>query len=179
MNKQARQPDPSADALTLLKKSIHELETQLEKIPAHYWQAKPLAQGKWSLAEIVHHLILVEVQGLQSLIEMANGSTVDAGGDARNRPNIEQFFSARRKLKTISAYEPTSGIPAKYLLEALRRARRETVASVQKIGGARLSQIAIDTHWLGPVTGIEYAICLAYHMRRHAEQIQRLISRNR
>ncbi len=91
--------------------------------------------------------------------------------DMANRPDLSQIQFSKPKLKSPDKFKPTTGIPEKYLLDGLHRGRRETIAYVQKSGLNQLSQISLDTPWIGVVNGGEFAECLAYHMFRHAQQI--------
>ncbi|MGH7496872.1 MAG: DinB family protein [bacterium] len=168
------QKKPSSNTLLLLQQSFKSLEELLKRISMEKWPVKP-RDGGWSISEVVHHLVSVEVQGLQKLKDIVEGRQESAVVDSANRPEPARLQNPRPKYKTISEYEPTTGIPAKYLLDGLRRARSETIAYAQKVGRQQLSKIGIHTPWLNAVNGKEFLECLAYHTERHTAQIARVI----
>ncbi len=155
----------------LLKQSLKNLEVLLQSIPSQKWSATPKI-GLWSVAEIIHHLILVEVKGLHDLKDIVEGRQDSIAIDSTYSPNLDQIKHHQTKLKTIAAYQPSVGIPSEYLLDGMRRARRETIEFTQKVGAQRLGSFGIRTLWVGVVNGSEYIECLANHMTRHMEQIK-------
>ena len=166
----------SSNTLQLLQQSFKSLEALLQRIPADKWPLNP-RNGGWSISEIVHHLVSVEVQGLQKLKDIVAGRQESALIDPANRPDPTRLRDPEPKYKAIPEYEPTTGIPPKYLLDALRRARKETIAYAQKVGLQQLSNLGIDTPWLNALNGREFLECLAYHTERHRAQIDRAIGR--
>jgi hypothetical protein len=173
--KNSSQAKPSSNALQLLKQSLNRLVAQLDAIPVEQWQIKPHGGG-WSVGEIVHHLVLVEVQELQELKDVVEGRQESMVVNSATKPDLAHLRNPSPKHHTIAAFEPTAGIPAKYLLDGLRRARKETIAYAQKVGKDRLSRIGMNAPWVKGVNGGEFLECLGYHMERHTEQIINIFS---
>jgi hypothetical protein len=153
-----------------LNQSLRVLEKQLAGIDETKWAVKP-ANGGWSIAEIVHHVILVEVQRLQELKDLLAGRKHGATPGATERPDIASIRRRERLVKTRPEFEPTSGIPPKVLMKALLRARKETLVFVDSVDLVKLAKIWLNTKSLGALNGTEFLDFLAAHTERHAAQI--------
>ena len=153
-----------------LNQSLRVLEKQLAGIDEKKWELKP-AGGGWSIAEIVHHVILVEVQRLQELKDLLAGRKHGAAPGAIERPDIAAIRRRERLVKTGPEFEPTSGIPPKVLMKALLRARKETLVFVESVDLAKLAEVWLSTKLLGALNGTEFLDFLAAHTERHATQI--------
>lgn len=159
-----------------LNDSMQALEKQLESISAEKWNLKPVSTS-WSIAEIVHHLILVEVQRLQQLKDLLESRRESAPprGEPGAPPAFDKVRSRENPVKTRPEMEPSTGIPAKVLLAGLKRARSETINFVQTADLTRLQDVWINTISLGALNGLEYIEFLAAHMERHANQIDEVL----
>lgn len=152
--------------------SLQVLEKQLLDISTEKWNLK-LNEGSWSIEEIVHHLILVEVQRLQQLKDLLDGRRESAPARVgMHKPNFEQIRRRVNPVKTREEMEPSPGIPVKVLQAGLRRARNETMGFVKSADFNHLEQVWLNTISLGPLNGVEFIEFLAAHMERHAKQIE-------
>jgi len=175
-------PDDLAAITRHLTQSLKALEKVIAGLSPRVWSKKSRGDT-WSVEEIVHHLVLVEVQGLQELKDVVTRKqegAVFAGtkretGDSGT--DIARLRLPSPKLKTKSIYNPASGIPNNYLLDGLRRARRETIAYLQEIGLKRLKEVSIESPWGSILDGAEFLDCLSYHMERHIEQVSQIIKK--
>ncbi|KAA0229696.1 DinB family protein [candidate division KSB1 bacterium] len=155
-----------------LDRSLQALEKQVLDIPVEKWDLKVNAES-WSIEEIIHHLILVEVQRLQQLKDLLEGRRESAPARAEiQKPNFDQIRHRESPVKTREEMEPSPGIPAKVLLAGLRRARNETMDFVQAADLTQLEHVWLNTISLGPLNGVEFIEFLAAHMERHAKQIE-------
>jgi hypothetical protein len=160
-----------ANILKRLDESLAVLEKSLAGLAENDWHKKP-APDRWSVGEIVHHLVLVEVQRLQYLKELLTGRRESAA--PRTEP-IREIASYRRKEQRVQAKEdmqPTPGIPPKVLLTGFRRGRAETRAFASTADLAKLQNVWLMTKSFGALNGAEYLEFLAAHTERHADQIQ-------
>lgn len=156
----------------LLARSLQAIEKQVLDVPAKKWNLKVNAES-WSIEEIIHHLILVEVQRLQQLKDLLEGRRESASARAEfQKPNFDQIRHRESPVKTREEMEPSPGIPAKILLAGLRRARNETMDFVQAADLTQLEHVWLNTISLGPLNGVEFIEFLAAHMERHAKQIE-------
>jgi hypothetical protein len=154
-----------------LDESLKVLEKNLAGLAEKDWEKKP-APERWSVSEIVHHLILVEVQRLQWLKDLLAGRRESA--PPRTEP-ISDIASYRRKEQRVQAkddMQPTTGIPPKVLLTGFRRGRAETLAFASEVDLAKLQEVWLLTKSFGALNGAEYLEFLAAHTERHADQIQ-------
>lgn len=163
---------PKKQLSGLLTKSLQAFEKQVLEIPAEKWNLKVNAES-WSIEEIIHHLILVEVQRLQQLKDLLEGRRESAPARVEmHKPNFDEIRRRESHVKTREEMEPSPGIPAKVLLAGLRRARNETMGFVQAADLSQLERVWLNTISLGPLNGVEFIEFLAAHMERHAKQIE-------
>lgn len=164
--------EPKRHLTELLTSSLQSLEKQLLGFSPEMWSLR-MKEGSWSVEEIVHHLILVEVQRLQQLKDLLKGRRESAPARAEmQKPNFEKIRRRESPVKTREEMEPSPGIPARVLLAGLRRARNETMSFVRAADLAQLEHVWLNTVSLGPLNGVEFMEFLAAHMQRHAKQIE-------
>ncbi|MDZ7268329.1 MAG: DinB family protein [candidate division KSB1 bacterium] len=170
----ATRETPSADEgrlIAALEQSLVLVEKQTLNLPLSRWNLKHSIEA-WSVAEIVHHLILVEVQRLQQLKDLLEGKRESAAARTDSAPPDFAGVRARMKpVKTTKDMEPTPEIPPKVLIAGLRRARSETIAFVRASDLQQLEKVWINTVSLGALNGVEFIEFLSAHMERHARQI--------
>jgi hypothetical protein len=157
--------------LQRLDESLKVLEKSVAGLAEKDWEKKP-APDRWSVGEIVHHLILVEVQRLQWLKELLEGKRESAPPRDEPKPDILSYRRKEQRVQTKEDMQPTPGIPPKVLLAGFRRARAEMKAFAASVDLAKLQQLWLMTKTFGPLNGAEYLEFLAAHTERHADQIQ-------
>jgi hypothetical protein len=161
-----------ANILQRLDESLAVLEKSLAGLAGNDWHKKP-APEQWSVGEIMHHLVLVEVQRLQYLKELLAGRRESAA--PRTEEPIPEIASYRRKEQRVQTKEdmqPTPGIPPKVLLAGFRRGRTEMRAFAASVNLEKLQAVWLMTKSFGALNGAEYLEFLAAHTERHADQIQ-------
>lgn len=162
---------PREQILRRLDESLAVLEKSLAGLPEKSWHTKP-APERWSIGEIVHHLVLVEVQRLQMMKEMLAGRRESAPPRTEAIADIASYRHKTQRVQTIEMMQPTPDLPAKTLLLSFRRGRTETRAFASSIDLKQLQNIWLVTKSFGPLNGAEYLEFLAAHTERHADQIQ-------
>jgi hypothetical protein len=154
-----------------LDESLAVLEKSVAGLAENDWHKKP-APDRWSVGEIVHHLVLVEVQRLQYLKELLGGRRESAAPRTEPIPEIASYRRKEQRVQTKADMEPTPGIPPKVLLTGFRRGRAEMRAFASTVDLAKLQNVWLLTKSLGALNGAEYLEFLAAHTERHADQIQ-------
>ncbi len=158
-----------------LHQSLEVVEKQITGLAPQQWSLKRSLQA-WSVAEIVHHLILVEVQRLQQLKELLEGKRESAPARLdEGRPDFSNVRAGLNPVKARKEMEPTPGIPPKVLIAGLRRARTETVEFLREADLHRLKDVWINTVSLGTINGVDFIEFLSAHMERHARQIEKTL----
>jgi hypothetical protein len=157
--------------LRRLDESLGVLEKSLAGLAEKDWEKKPAAD-RWSIGEIVHHLVLFEVQRLQGLKDLLAGRRESA--PPRQGAAAPDLLTYRRREQRVEArpeMQPTAGIPPKVLLAGFRRGRAETKAFVGTADWIALQQIWFLTKSFGSINGAELLHFIAVHTERHADQI--------
>ncbi len=155
-----------------LQQSFEIFQKQIIGLTLQQWSLKRSLQA-WSVAEIVHHLILVEVQLLQQLKALLEGK--HESSEAKLEDGSPDFSSVRvglNPVKTSKEMEPTPGISSKVLIAGFRRARSETIEFLRAADLGELKQVWINTVSLGAINGIDFIEFLSAHTERHAKQIE-------
>lgn len=156
--------------LRRLDESLKVLEKSLAGLAEKDWEKKP-APDRWSAAEILHHLILVEVQRLQWLKDLLAGRHESAPPRPEPIPEIASYRRKEQRVQAKDDMQPTSGIQPKVLLAGFRRGRAETKVFASEVDLAKLQEVWLITKSFGPLNGAEYLEFLAAHTERHADQI--------
>jgi hypothetical protein len=156
--------------LRRLDESLNVLEKSLAGLAEKDWEKKP-APDRWSAGEIVHHLILVEVQRLQWLKDLLAGRRESAPPRPEPIPDIASYRRKEQRVQTKEDMQPTAGIQPKILLAGFRRGRAETRAFASEVDLARLQEVWLMTKSFGALNGAEYLEFLAAHTERHADQV--------
>jgi hypothetical protein len=168
--------DNSPQRLHMLKRldeSMNLFEATLDKISDSGWSFKPSAE-QWSIAEIVHHLIMVEVQRLEVIKAMIAGKRESLPPREGAAPDIAAARTAPGKNQAPAEMQPTAGLPMKVLRAGIRRARMETRAFVEAVDLQKAGDAWLKTASLGVVNAAEYLEFLSAHMERHVDQIARI-----
>lgn len=146
-----------------LKKIQAELQTRLSDTgdDALY---KPIAEGKWSLAETADHLVRANnlfslaleriKEGLEPLV-MPRGRVTDDGRAIS--PDEEAPIAGRMRTALKDDLEASFA----RLIKAARQ--------LEEIG--KLEHICIHQSFFGPMTGLEAMRLMAWHPRHHLRQI--------
>jgi hypothetical protein len=157
--------------LQRLDASLKVLEKSLAGLAIEHWNKKP-APDRWSVGEIVHHLILVEVQRLQMLKELLDGRRESAPPRTEPIADIASYRRKAQRVQTREEMQPTPNLPPKFLLTGFRRGRTDTSAFAITADLAQLQKVWLMTKTFGALNGAEYFEFLAAHTERHADQIQ-------
>ena len=152
------------------------LRAAFDAVPAEYRAVRPAA-NRWSPAEVVHHVVIVEgmVTGLlRGLIETARSV-----GPEHDESSIlaivkpERFVRRERRIVTNERSEPrdtnTGSVWTEF--ESTRRSLKDVIASGD---GLALNEVSAPHPALGPLTGYGWIAFLGAHAARHADQIREM-----
>ena len=163
-------PAERNDALSGLEASATELDHAVCNLHSAQWTFKPTID-RWSIAECVDHLAVVEERVLKALkrfdrpaepVTMSDAQLLERLGD-RSSP----ISAPERVHPTVRSDDGAA------TLAAFHRARQETIAFVSATG-ANLRSQAMPHPAFGLLDGHQWVITLAAHVRRHLKQIDEI-----
>jgi hypothetical protein len=132
---------------------------------------------RWSPAEIVHHVALVErrlAQRLAQLVEQARALPPETETtSALSTKATTNVLNRTDRFVTSEATEPRDTDPTRVWGE-LMDARREVVSVVQRGDGLALGAVAAAHPRLGEFNGYEWIAFIGSHAARHADQIREM-----
>lgn len=164
-----------------MKKEIAQLDTThqklldlIEPIEDEDFGRRP-SPDRWSLAEIVHHLCMVEQRVLEELERSLERPAVHVGLLQRLIP--VRLLVGRRVVrvkapKTVEPLDAPSKAEAIANYEKVRRTLKEFTAMH---GRERLQKIGIKHPFLGQFDGIGAISFVGHHETRHIRQIKETI----
>ena len=161
------------ELLAYVRAQTDDLRNAYEAVPPERRAVRP-EPDRWSPAEIVHHLVIVDRrinQRMRGLIEEARalGSEAD---DAAGASSIAERVTVRdRRFKTSEASEPRDTDPSRIWddIAAVRRELEEVVATAD---GLPLGKVFAPHPALGPICGYDWIAFVGAHAARHADQIR-------
>jgi len=163
--------------LTELLDYIHAQTNDLRKaydaVPSERRTVRP-EPDRWSPAEIVHHLVIVDRrinQRLRALIEEARAHPPESDTSTVLSPIADRIRTRDRRFKTSETSEPRGTDPARIWddLAAVRRELEEVVATAD---GVALGKVFAPHPALGPLCGYDWLAFVGAHAARHADQIR-------
>jgi hypothetical protein len=150
------------------------LRAAYDAVPPEQRGTRPAA-GRWSTAEVVNHLAIVErrlTQRLSSLIEQARALPVETettsvlatGAAARAVDRTRRFV-------TSEASEPRNADPAR-VWDDFAAAHRDLMDVVVTGDGLALGGVSAPHPALGELSGYDWIAFIGAHAARHADQIR-------
>jgi len=132
------------------------------------------AEGEWSVAEIVHHLCLVEERVIRELEGAISRPPQRVGFLRRLIPTA--IVSVRLiRVKAPGAVKPQDA-PAKDLgIENLDRARNNLKTLCATYDHGRFRQLVFKHPFLGNIDGVATVSFVGYHEQRHYKQIREVL----
>jgi DinB superfamily len=151
--------------------SVHEklLRTVLPLEPTLYSQ-RP-AEGGWSVAEIVHHLALVEER------EGAIARPSQRIGFLRRLIPTSIVASRLIRVKAPKAVNPLDAPARDAGIENLNHARAALKKLCVTHGHQRLRQLIFKHPFLGNIDGVATVSFIGYHEQRHYKQIREVLKK--
>ncbi|MCC6245583.1 MAG: DinB family protein [Gemmatimonadaceae bacterium] len=172
------------EVVDTLEHSHGSLVDAILALPADVRDA-PAPDGRWSVAEHVEHLAIVE-DGTGRLISKLIKGLADAGAteaaDASDNETIAssmeryQVWTTNRPIVAPDFVRPRGTVSATDALAQLSTARARVVDAFRRASGLALGSITAPHPVLGPLTVYQWGVFLAQHEQRHLTQIHRLVA---
>lgn len=143
--------------------------------------AKQFAQrptpNEWSVAEVVHHLCLVEERVIRELEQGLTRPPQTLGW--LNRMVPFSLLVGRRvvRVKAPQDVEPLDAPSKEVVIENYNRLRQTIKALSAEHGRERLSCVVLKHPFLGKLNGVKAVRLVGYHEQRHYKQIQKIVRR--
>lgn len=160
--------------VALLDHERANLMAQFERVPVARRTERP-GEGEWSAVEIVEHVARVEA-GVAKMIakggEMPLTATATEMAVARMTP--ERIAAVRTRGVKLSAPErvrPAGALTSGMVMEQLAGAQAGLRAAFAAADPAVLDGVVFPHPFIGPLTLRAWAVLVAHHDARHAEQM--------
>lgn len=159
-----------------------ELETLVGELPQETVESRPEGE-KWSVAEIVEHLAMVE-DGMSRICAKLIGKA-EKGGDASDGTiSITSTFEergvaiAKIKVEAPEMVQPTGGksISESFATMAEASARLEQIRPL--FGTFDGNKHRFPHPFFGELSAIEWLVLVGQHKARHIAQIRRILNSN-
>ena len=164
---------------SLLEASRVELRAAVDTVPEGRRRERP-APDRWSVAEIIEHLALVE-QRFTGVVATAIAKAREAGlGEERaaRTPFPEQhahrLLDRSQQRQAPEVVTPTGSLDVASAWHALAQAELGLRDAVTAGDGSALSGVTADHHIWGPLNVYQWVELAAGHERRHADQIREI-----
>ena len=165
------------DVFARLDEARAELSAAVDAVPARLRAERP-AEDRWSVAEVLEHLALVEKRFagvISDGIEKARAAGLgpETGPRAPFPESVSgQLLDRTERRPAPEAVQPTGTLDAAAAWAAFERSRDTLRATVSAADGLALSQVVSPHHRWGPLDAYHWVELAAGHQRRHAEQIR-------
>jgi hypothetical protein len=134
--------------------------------------------GRWSPAEVIHHLAIVDrriAERLSGLAEQARSLPPETEtSSVLTGPVTRMVLDRTRRFVTSEASEPRETDPAT-VWEDLLDARDEIESVIAASDGLALGAVSASHPVLGGFTGYDWIAFVGAHAGRHADQIREMM----
>lgn len=168
-----------AEIIDVLEDAQQEMMQLLSAIPVAR-RDEPAPAGKWSIAQHLEHLALVEDGSgrlISRLVKQANESGLRETDESSHLRSLDQF-GVERAVRAIEAPEmvqPREGLSSAEALARQSAARERMIEALRKASGSPLATVTFPHPLVGPINGYQWGLMAALHQRRHINQIRELL----
>ena len=134
------------------------------------------SENEWSVAEVVHHLSLVEQYVINSL-EQSLAQPPQRLSMIRRLIPTRIVASRLLRVKAPKGVQPLDPPPKEQLLENFNATRARLKSLCAEHDQARLRQIIFKHPFLGPIDGAATISFVGYHELRHYKQIREVLKK--
>lgn len=135
------------------------------------WSFKP-APDRWSVAETLEHIVLVEelfLQGIRKQLETAPDSPGGGRQKQADAAVVAKVLDRSVKSKAPPAISPSARWSPPAALARFHELRTKTINHLSS--ATELRQHVLDHPSLGPLDGYQWVLAVSAHAARHTEQI--------
>ncbi len=163
-----------------MKKVLQRLDSVHQKLLGTVSQLEPElysrrpAEGEWSVAEIVHHLCLVEDRVTKELEGAIARAPQRVGFFRRLMPT--SIVSVRLiRVKAPKDMRPLNAPAKEVAIEDFDRARQSLKTLCATHGNDRFRNLVFKHPFLGEIDGVATVSFIGYHEQRHYKQIREVL----
>ena len=164
------------ELLAFVDRETEKLRDAYESVPPDRRSVRT-DPARWSPAEIVKHLVIVDhriAQRLAALIEEARLLPPETETTAfLPHPIVARVLDRTNRFRTSQAGEPIDVDPAR-VWDELMAARRALAEVAAKGDGLALGKVSAPHPALGSFNGYEWLAFVGAHAARHADQIREM-----
>ncbi|MGE3275107.1 MAG: DinB family protein [Vicinamibacterales bacterium] len=153
------------------------LATAVESVPAAA-RSQPPADGRWSVAEVLEHLALVERSVVRLLrVKIEEARSAGLGPEQSAEPimptvPVEAVLDRSRPITAPERARPRDGLDAAAAWDALAASREALTALVEESDGLALAEVVAPHPAVGPLNAYQWIAFVGAHEARHAAQIR-------
>ena len=150
------------------------LRAAVDRVPPERRRERA-APGRWSVAEVLEHLAIVEQRVLAMLPPLLAAAPPRAADAAPPAPFPRDVLRDRTRLITApDPIQPRGALDADAAWDALERSRAALLALLDTVEGRDLTAISRQHPVLGTLDGYQWLASLGGHEERHAMQIHEI-----
>lgn len=158
------------------------LRAAVDRIAPAMRDEKP-APDRWSVAEVLEHLALIESR-IAGLLSSAIASARDQGLRSENETTtvldpaqMALLLDRNRRVETNESGIPSGRLSANDAWTALETSRRKLLDAVTQADGLALGDLFYPHPILGPLNLYQWIAFVGGHEARHAGQIDEIVAR--
>lgn len=167
------------EVLAHLDANRAKLDLAVSSVPEADRGRRP-GQGRWSTAEVLEHLAIVEgsiTNLLRTRIDQARaaglGTETDASAILPTVPT-QRLLDRTAKITAGEKSLPTGSLDAKKAKALLDERRVKLKALIRESDGLALANVVIPHGVLGPLNAYQWLVFVGAHEGRHAKQIEEI-----
>jgi DinB superfamily len=154
------------------------LRAAVDIVPIPDRERRP-SPDRWSVAEVVEHLAIVEGRVTARLTEALEAAPPAALPAGHVLPPVDRSFLDRvgdrtNRFKTGAPSEPRGAMDAEAAWAAAASSREAFRRLLERADGLDVGGIVLPHPAFGPLTFYQWAVFLSGHDARHAEQIREI-----
>ncbi len=158
-----------------LERTRDGLLAAVARVPAEFAALRPDAD-RWSVAEVVEHLRIVE-DGVGRLLGKLGRRAETVGPEVSSASVLSsldryELSSPKRRIVAPHGVTPGGGMTLAEGLAGLAESRRRLLELVHRVSGRALDEVAAPHPLLGPLSFYQWLLFLAQHEERHTIQIR-------
>lgn len=163
--------DPTVRSRLIGLQSAREgLRHAVEVVPAEAREKRPGAE-RWSVAEILEHLGLVEGSVTRLIGRLAaNGDTADLPGEV-SPLDMAALMDRSQRIDTIDSALPSGALTWRQAWDELTERRKELLRLITSVDGIVLHRVRAPHFVFGLLDGVDWVRFVEGHEARHTAQI--------
>lgn len=142
----------------------------VERVPEPLRSRKP-APDRWSVAEVLEHLGIVEQRSVAALASVVATATAATASHAPTPLDRAAMRDRSQRVTAPEMIQPTGTVDAATAWAALERSRASLLALLDTCEGRDLTTVGRTHPRLGQIDGYQWIASIGSHEERHALQI--------